>query len=425
MFNHCHTILLITRQVLARIDLRGRKRLSVKQIWTVPGCDYDDILLEVPKAVRLGVRPAGRVTIVSPDFWTGILNIPKDVVDIANDNEIKQALALEAEVDSGISAFESRTMAARLAQEERHDECHWCVTQVQLKFFQELSGTLRTLGTKLHSVAHPVAAQLFHANSVSVETVQGHIDSWREPVTFTDAELQQIATDWATCVAQTPAHPLLMLVERDSEAAHSQSVALKASVALLVAGGCGLGHWQTQKSLGTTTQAIEQLEKQQSQREAMEAALKNAEASVTQLGQEVLKTQAARLAAERQIQLAGAVHSLHNRRWLALVDALAASASETCWVQKLESNPTQTVVHGMAIDNAAASSFAAKLELALKGSGWRAAPAATSPSPHDLIEFKIVLQAAQKLDEASASSGIAFKRVLPDSSIDLARGLEP
>ncbi|MDX1925588.1 MAG: hypothetical protein SFV81_03665, partial [Pirellulaceae bacterium] len=229
---------------------------------------------------------------------------------------------------------------------------------------------------------------------------------------------------WAVCISQTPAYPLLMLSEIESNTAKSQPV-LTATLALLSAVGCGLWHLQTQKSLAMTTQSIEHFEKQQSQREATEAALKSAEASVTQLRLEVQNNQATRLAAERQIQLAGTVHSLHNRRWLALVDALAESASENCWVQKLESSAVQTVVHGLALDNTAANGFAGRLELALKGSGWRATPAATSLTSHNLIAFKIVLSAILKPDDGPLTPSITRKQDLLETKLELAGVLEP
>lgn len=434
MFNHNHTILLITRQVLARIDLSGRKRLSAQQIWTAAGSDYDNLLPEVSRAIKLGKRRPGRVTIVSPEFWTGILSIPTDVVAIANEQEIVQALALEAEVESGLSAFDSRTHAIRITEvEDRSDECQWCVSQIPMRHIQELSSTLRAFGTKLHSLAHPVVAQLGLSSQQSgqqpeklaVENVQGRLDSWREQLTLTVDEIQSLASAWAVCMSQTPAHPLLVLSELESGAAKSQPVALTATLALLSAGGCGFWHWQTQKSLGMTTLAIEQFEKQQSQREATEAALKSAEASVTQLRSEVQKNQATRQAAERQIQLAGAVHSLHNRRWLALVDALAESASENCWVQKLESSSVQTIVHGLALDNAAANGFAGRLEFALRGSGWRAAPAATSLTSHDLVAFKIELKAILKPDDGPVTPSISLKQDLLETKLDLAGVIDP
>jgi len=424
MFNHSHTILLITRQVLARIDLRGKRRLSVKQIWTAPGCDYDTILTEVSRTFKLGTRRPGRVTIVSPDFWTDVLSIPADVAAIASENEINQALALEAEVDSGLCAFDSRTSVLRIVgANDRTDDYRWCVSQVPNGNIQELSRTLRTFGTKLHGVAHPIAAQLTSSERISVETVQGLLDTWRDQATLGVDALQTIATDWATCLSQTPPHP--MMIGESEATPSSQPIALTASLALFAVGGCGLWHWQTQKSLTMTTQAIERLEKQQNQREATEASLKNAEVSVVQLRQEVTKTQAIRQAAERQLQQAGAIHSQHSRRWLALVDALAESASENCWVKKLESDSVQAIVHGLALDNAAANGFAGRLELALKGSGWRTAPAATDVSPHNLIAFKIVLKAMLKPDEPTVNPGISLTRNLSAASNELARGTEP
>ena len=124
MFAHCHTILLITRQVLARIDLTGRRRLRVKQIWTQPSCDYDTILSELSRTLKLGTRRPSHVTVVSPDFWTDVPSVPADVAAIAKANEINQALALEAEVESGQSAFDSRTIALKIhGQDERNEDC--------------------------------------------------------------------------------------------------------------------------------------------------------------------------------------------------------------------------------------------------------------------------------------------------------------
>jgi hypothetical protein len=426
MFNHSHTVLLITRQVLARIDLSGKKkRLSVKQIWSAPSGDYDAIMPEVSRTIKLATRRPNRVTIVCPDFWTDLLSIPADVAAIASGNEINQALALEAEVDSGLSAFDSRTSALRIIDPNSHNEdCQWCVSQVPSAQIQELSKTLQTSGIKLHSIAHPIAGQLTASARDSVESVRGLLDKWRDQTSLGAEELQTLANTWAACLSQTPQHPMLMLGESDV-ALNSQPIVLTASLALLAAGGCGLWHWQSQQSLTLTTQAIERLEKQQSQYEATEAALKIAEASVLKSRQEVNKSQSIRQATERQLQLAGAVHSQHNQRWLALVDALAESATENCWVQKLESDSVRTIVHGLALDNAAANGFAGRLELALKGSGWRTAPAATSVSSHNLIAFKIVLKATQKPDEPTENSKISLNRVLSAASNKIAGVTQP
>lgn len=424
MFNPSHTVLLITRQVLARIDLSGRKRLSVKQIWTASSGDYDSILPEVSRAIKLGPRRLGRVTIVSADFWTDILSVPADVAAIANENEIRNALALEAEVGSGTSAFDSRTSVMRIGDAtDRNDDCPWCVSQVPNSQIQQLSQTIRTFGSKLHSVAHPIATQLIATESVSVDAAQELLDRWHDQATFSADDVEPLAIAWVDCLSQKPPHPMVMMSESDVPA-NAQPVVLAVSIAMLAAAGCGLWHWQTQQSLATTTEAIERLEKQQSQQDASEAALKSAEATLAQLQQEVTKTQALRQATERQLKLAGAVHSLQNRRWLALVDALAESATENCWVQKLESNSSQTTIHGLALDNAAANGFAGRLELALRGTGWRTVPAATDVTSNNLIAFMIVLKAVIKTDETAENTGISLKPSLGAMPSELA-GTKP
>ncbi len=428
MFTHRHTILLITRQVLARIDLTGKRRLSVKQIWTQPSCDYDSIQSEVLRTLKLGTRRPTHVTVVSPEFWTDVLSVPADVATIAKENEINQALALEAEVESGLSAFDSRTIAFKIPdRDERNEDGQWCVTQVASAQLRELSHTLRMAGTRLHGIAHPIVPQLAAAKNLSVEGVQELLRPWREKTEFTEVAMTTLATDWAACLTLNPKFPMLMMAQAEA-LSNAQPIALSASLALLAAGGCGWWHWQSEQCLAATTQAIERLEKQHSQQEATEAALKNAEASVVQLRQEVVKAQSVRQTVERQLQLAGATHSLHNRRWSALIDALAASAAANCWVKKIESHSVQTVVHGLALDQAAANGFAGRLELALNGSGWRTAPATTAVSPHNLVAFQIVLKAKLKPDEPVVNPEISSSKPVQISivaSTDLARGTEP
>ena len=410
MFAHCHTILLITRQVLARIDLTGKRRLSVKQIWTQPSCDYETILSELWRTLKLGTRRPSQVTIVSPDFWTDVLSVPADVAAIAKENEIKQALALEAEVESGLSAFDSRTLALKIhGQDAGNEDRSWCVTQVANSQLLELSHTLRLAGTRLHCLAHPIVAQLAAAKSLSVEEVQELLRTWHEKTEISEEVLADLAADWAACLTLNPKFSMLMLAKSES-VPNSQPIALSASLALVAAGGCGWWHWQSEQCLTASAHSIERLEKQQSQHELTEAALKNAQTSLVQLRQDVAKAQVIRQAAERQLQLAGATHLQHNRRWLALVDALAEAAAEDCWVQKLESHSVHTVVHGLALDNAAANAFAGRLELALKGSGWRTAPAVTAVASHKLIAFKIVLNAMLKPDEPHVNPEITLRK---------------
>jgi len=427
MLGPSHTLLLITRQVLARIDLAGKRRLGVQQIWTQPSRDYESLAAEVARAIKLGPRRPGRVTVLCPDFWTDVISVPADVAAIATEQEILTALALEAEVDSGLSAFDSRIGAMRLATDSR-DDSPWCVTQVANAQWRELSSLVRGAGSRLHGVAHPLAANLGALESKSTDQTHAWIRQWREPAEADSETLAELASEWAACLLLKPRCPLLLIGDLQVPST-AQPLALSALLAILAACGCGFWNWQTQRGLLATAQAIAGLEKKSSQQDAADGALKAVETSLLQLRQEVEKAQALRQSTERQLQLAGATHTQQNLRWMALVDGLAQSASEECWIQKLESTAVQTKVHGLALNNAAANSFAGRLEMALRDSGWKTAPAATGFSQHNLVAFSIVLTAKLSPAESDVNSQVTLNMSASSHQASLAaarlRRLQP
>lgn len=425
MFAPSHTILLITRQVLARIDLAGKRRPKVKQIWSQPGSDYGALLPEVVRALKLGPRP-GSLTVVSPDFWTDILSLPADVLAIAGEHEMLQALALEAEVESGLSAFESRCGAFPL-RAAGVDDKSYCVSQVANATLREFESVAKSNGTLLFGTSHPIAAQLSSMVDVTVEQATELLECWRDPASIPDEKLNELAVCWAKCIGLNPRMPLL--VSTVEAPVTAQSVTWTASLALLAFGGCGLWHWQSQQCLASATLAIERLEKRQSQVDSIEAALKAAESQTLKLGSEVAKAQSARQATERQLDIAASMHAQRNRRWIALIDALAESTDGSCWVQRLESTSVQTVVHGIAIDNAAANRFAGQLERLLQGSGWQTMPAATVLAQNNLVNFQIVLHAKRKPTDSDAATHFSSNSVTSPAkdatSIFLAKGSQP
>ncbi len=415
MFAPSHTVLLVTRQMLARIDLTGKRRPKVKQIWSQPGFDYESILPELNRALKLGPRP-GCITVVSPDYWTDVLAIPSDVLAIAGEQEVLQALALEAEVDSGLSAFESRT-SALLLEANTIDEKSWCVTQISNPHIRELTQIAKSFGTLLFAAAHPVVAELAVIGSATAAQASEGIQSWRDLSNVTQEQLEAFANNWANCLGLNPRHPLL--VGSVGTPTMSQPMAWTASLAVFAFGGCGLWHWQTQQCLASAAQTIERLEKKQSQLDSTETALKAAEAKLAKLQADVAKAQTVKQITARQLDIATSMHAQNNHRWVALIDALAASTDGRCWVKTIESTSVQTVVQGVAIDSAAAHQFAGQLESLLLGSGWYATPAATAPSTNNLVEFRIELNATEKPTQANQPSEVT---VVPNAStaIDLA-----
>jgi len=99
---------------------------------------------------------------------------------------------------------------------------------------------------------------------------------------------------------------------------------------------------------------------------------------------------------------------------------LAKLADGSCWVRKLESTPVQTVVHGLAIDIAAANRFAGRLEFALQRNGWKTVPARTLLTSNGLVSFNIVLEAKLKPSESQIAANIASGAAAGNLAIDRA-----
>ena len=94
MFKPTYTLLLITRQILARVDMSAGK---VRKTWVRPRFESESIATLVDATLRLGPRRAGKVWVLSSDFWTGVVTLPPDVTALIGGGVLEQSFALEAE----------------------------------------------------------------------------------------------------------------------------------------------------------------------------------------------------------------------------------------------------------------------------------------------------------------------------------------
>jgi Tfp pilus assembly protein PilN len=339
------------------------------------------------------------VWILSSDFWTGMLSLADDLTSLLSDTELNQALALEAEIDSGVSAFASQVGALRLDQQTPSGS-RWCVTHIGKAELQHVIEALKHSGAQVVGAAHPAAARICQAAAADSQRVDELLLGWDEELAKADslnstdirASVTTWAEGWAECLAQTPLVPLVVrLAPRPLSAA--QRTMTSAALALVAAGACGLWHWHTQQRIVAAERTLAELEQRQSAQDAMQRNLQTLETHVAKLRKEASQAEAQRRALESDLYRADRTHAQHNRRWLALLDAIAGSIDEQCWIQRLESQPVQTTVHGLALDNAAAHRFASALEVGLQGSGWTVLPAETKLTEQRLVAFRIVLTA--------------------------------
>src|SRR6056297_2711756 len=147
------TFLLMTQTQLARIDVHRGRKTRVKSVSRRARNPGESLATSTDAAIRLGPKKTGDVWVFSTGCWTGVVHLAADVAAALDDEELEQAVALEAETYSGISAFESRLGMKRLP-EESSGEARWWVTQIAQSDWHDVDQTVGQFGGRLGGMGH-------------------------------------------------------------------------------------------------------------------------------------------------------------------------------------------------------------------------------------------------------------------------------
>jgi Tfp pilus assembly protein PilN len=148
------TLLLITRQHLFRADFKPQgKQTALAGLWRAARSGVEEFPVVVEAALALGPKPAGRVWVLSSDFWTHSLAVSAGAVAAVKDTELTQALGFEAESFSGIPAPESALAAVPMGREA--DQRVYWVTQARSGERDRVEEAVRRAGARLGGLVHP------------------------------------------------------------------------------------------------------------------------------------------------------------------------------------------------------------------------------------------------------------------------------
>lgn len=396
------TLVIVSHGWLARIDFAGRFRSKMTSlntaVWQVP-TEVDRMLTDgIERAIQLSNDPIGKLAIISPMIWTDFLTLPLDVVQIASPAELVQALALEAECETGISAFNSKIVHQQV-DSTRKSSATFCVSQIDQDLLEQAVHIAAQHGTRLISLSHPatILARTTSSNwskqtSSLSDLLQQSLTSWRQfetdpPKTEEFSVLvRDLANAWSSLANRIK--PLQILPETRRLKVPSSFVSL--SVTAMTIGLCWLLNQKLDKQISDTRSQLQQTEKQQTEASDIESNSKRLDTKLVQLRKELNDAQKAKLAADLKAQNAIRMQALRNQRWSNLLDALAKINSD-CWIQRIDSESGLSVLHGLAISQSAAQTFAVELELQLSGSGWQVSPAITTPINAELFSFVVSL----------------------------------
>lgn len=420
-FRPSHTLLFVTPWQIARMDFSGVHRPTLHETWCVnrspvskadvsasllPG---DSLTVGLARAIQLGPKTLGRVTLVSSQFWTDVIALPADVAALANAGELRQALAIEAEMDSGLTAFESQVAYLPLLNETPNSAAY-CVTQFDDRQLVELHQLLQSRNTRIHQLAHPIA--LLQPTELNTpESVTKLIGRWSEipdqgcteEDNFSKENLAVVASHFSRLVSERTLSSLWLKPRRQLRLPELLTIGTVFAVAALVC--CTTNCYLMRKCLVTIKQSNSRMQQEVVAYESCSADLSRLEKEVAKLGEEECLARKASEATELQTQLTSRRHCQINARWGLLFSALAEHSAD-CWLRSIQSDDRQTVLSGVAMDAVQAHAFAVRLEDHLRDSGWVVSPATTRLSSYNLCDFTIFLTSnlpASPSDEARQS----------------------
>ncbi len=179
------TLLLLTPRVLARIDLTGGRRPRIRRSWLRERFETESLATLIDATFRLGPRRAGKVWVVSSDFWLGVVPLSLEITRLVSGDELQQSIASEAETYSGISAFDSRISTKAIPQTSAGGDAHWLCVQIPLADLSEIDSTVRALGATWGGATHPallMPPQLNGTSTSADKPAWWMIQGWGEAI---------------------------------------------------------------------------------------------------------------------------------------------------------------------------------------------------------------------------------------------------
>ncbi len=402
MFGAKLTLIVLTSQRLARIDLTGpRKRLRVEQTWSCPAIASSELAATVAIACRLGepavpktnsLTPSAMrtrsVVVLSDDIWNDTLTLPLDVTVLLQPDELQQALALEAENFSGINAFQSKLAIRKIVDTSTklldvssnfQAASSWWIAQIAQSDLASMATAAEVYGMKFVGATHALAA--WHASATAAPLT---LDRLHEP-----EQLKEFGEHWARALSKDGYQ---LLVQPESASARRPNLAwLQACAALLTAGACA---GVAQLRSAQLQPVVAQLKQQQQTLTEFDTTAKKLRGAEVQLQQSLKKLPTPPKPRSQAVLIHKTAEParVETANWLALLDALSTVTPEECWIDSWTANAGQPTLTGRGLTAQSIHELARHLEQALTGQGWRVCAPVIQPGESDLVEFELVLR---------------------------------
>lgn len=414
MFGAKLTLIVLTSQRLARIDLASpRGQLRVERALSCPAIPASELAAAVAIAYRMG-EPGGNTTalrapkpngqrsviVLNDDIWNDTLTLPLDVTVLLQPDELRQALAIEAENYSGLSAFDSRLASRQLvytssllldASSNSPAANSWWVAQVSNRDLASMLAATTACGVKFLGATHPQA--WWRAHRSQLPALENLADQ---------AALLQFGQQWAEALSQDAFD---LIIRPQTPGSQRSSLAwLQTSAALATALVCAGAYQLRSAHLQSAESQLKQLQQTLSEYDNTAGKLRAAENKL-QLARQKLSLAERSAASTLLITKPSASQLVDTPNWLALFDALAIHTPDECWIENWHAADHTTTLVGRAASAQPIHELASRLEQALPSSQWTIEPPLLRQEENQLLHFELPLRGQPAHSAAQITKG--------------------
>lgn len=422
------TLVLITRDSVSRIDLKAGRSASVVGVWSAPRPNLDDLATLVDSTLRQGPRRRAGVWVLSTDFWTGPVELARELVTQLQGDNLRQTLGFEAETYSGLAGFDSEIEYRQIATSPA--PTYW-VTQLPLGTRESADRIVRAWGGKLLGLAHPASA---HPPTRDSQQPWARVECWDDVVLAASPSpsepnrVQLLSGDGRSEATRRQLEPWITGLNSQNHGAHQQRfqwwnsrstdhknvptgwtplardeavdlkqwacdwwntrsfairptfAPLKRSLsqtttltiglvfALLAAVGCYGHYWFTQKQLAVIDEQLADLASRKEQFALQQK-------SVNEQQKTLSERQSLIAVLTDDIRWAEQVGELQAQMHKQLLDGIAESCREQIIILGIDSEPDSVLITGYSIGDRACHDFAERLRIRIAPYGWQVDPA--------------------------------------------------
>ena len=403
------TIVLITADSLARVDLRAGKSIELLRSSRMDRPKNGDMAHAVSAALDLEAQRCGKIWVLSDDFWSGRVSLSKEITDAIADDELEQTLAFEAEYDSAFSPFESRICYTAVADPQSNTSSWW-VTQAELSQIKEIEAAVAGRAGKLAGLASmavtvPGLEDSQAALHASLErSARAGSGASNQVLVADHAELERHAQVWLETYLAAPAQ-----IPTIRSLPHAMSGAQQWKLGLFLAAGvfavCLTLHVRGEYQFAQATAQAMQLadQKKQLRLELHETNLRAQHLASLEQQQQADRAAHAEHVLRQQHQKN--LNVFLRKRPADLLHALATTARPQHWIRNIELNAQGAVLSGLAIDALSVTELTQSLERELNPKGWIIQPAKMSVvDDGPLVQFQVVLTSMDRYEGQLAAA---------------------